>query len=301
MKNALFYYYHLYPEFIIKKQGKCIFNLEDLSYQLTPVTRGEEELEEIVSLNAFLSEEKYPKIVLNIFGQPLSFIENHNYILISSPISWHSKIEHWQIDYLFIDQNWFPLLNHSNWYYLWIRKIDYFEYQKDYIKNKYPLLYNSLDYYIGLAENAISYINAKERKSTPLTNQVVLAHRRIKPKMSQEEYNDPFNLILDYKERDQAEYLKSFYFSNELTRERLDAILEEFDRVGVDFERLLARLLFPSYYFDCYERIVNDIEPETSILSYTTRTADYEAFLREIWHKIKKKRNIPFLDWLNKI
>ena len=91
MKNALFYYYHLYPEFIIKKQGKCIFNLEDLSYQLTPVTRGEEELEEIVSLNAFLSEEKYPKIVLNIFGQPLSFIENHNYILISSPISWHSK------------------------------------------------------------------------------------------------------------------------------------------------------------------------------------------------------------------
>ena len=50
MKNALFYYYHLYPEFIIKKQGKCIFNLEDLSYQLTPCDkrrrriRGDREL-----------------------------------------------------------------------------------------------------------------------------------------------------------------------------------------------------------------------------------------------------------------
>ena len=42
---------------------------------------------------------------------------------------------------------------------MWIRKIDYFEYQISQFGKKYPIIRESFNYYVGLAENGISLLN----------------------------------------------------------------------------------------------------------------------------------------------
>ncbi len=299
MQNALFYYYHLYPESIWKKKGRFFFSKDNINYQLIPIHRSEQEIKQIVELNMLLPFDQFPKIIKNQMGQYLSQIENHFYLLTA--FFTQNRNQQWnQFQnplYLPLPIPNFPLLNHSNWYDLWIKKIDYFEYQKAYIKNKYPLLYNSLDYYIGLAENAISYIKEVENREGGRQN-IGIAHRRLTKQQTLEEINDPLNIILDYQERDMAEYLKNLFWDNQITEVKLEELLEQIILSKGNLPRLLARLLFPSYYFDCYEKIINDIEEEKSILKYTQKTEDYEAFLKEIWHKAMQKQTLPIPDWL---
>ena len=49
------------------------------------------------------------------------------------------------------------LLNHSRWNSLWSSKIDYFEYQKEFIKIKYKTLYQTLDYFQSIYPEADIY------------------------------------------------------------------------------------------------------------------------------------------------
>ena len=45
------------------------------------------------------------------------------------------------------------------WQDLWIKKIDYYEYQINQFKKKYPYLYQTFSYYSGLTESAIMLAN----------------------------------------------------------------------------------------------------------------------------------------------
>ena len=61
---------------------------------------------------------------------------------------------------------------------------------------------------------------------------------------------------------------------------------------------LIARLLFPSHYFDIYEKIINETLKEKEIINVLKRTDEYEKFLRYIYNFINKKKPILKIDWL---
>ena len=48
---------------------------------------------------------------------------------------------------------------------------------------------------------------------------------------------------------------------------------------------LIARILYPSFYFDKYDDIVNNKENESSILKITSRINEYEKYLNDIFRK----------------
>ena len=135
-----------------------------------------------------------------------------------------------------IGEAWFVLLRHKNdsvnllyeilhpvfiyrqlnfalnlrWDYLWIQKINYYEYQMLHVHDIYPALSESFYYYEGLAENAISYINYNFSYHT-YEKKLYLCHNRI----SEKNFFNPLNLTIDYYARDIAEYIKFLFFSDE--------------------------------------------------------------------------------------
>ena len=109
-----------------------------------------------------------------------------------------------------ININIIPELERNNWETLWANRIDFLE---EYISqniNKYPLIRESSDYFIGLAENAISYLVNTKRENIKdnVLDRKVISHITISNSL----YN-PLNIIFDHRARDIAEYIKYSFFT----------------------------------------------------------------------------------------
>ena len=59
-----------------------------------------------------------------------------------------------------------------------------------------------------------------------------------------------------------------------------------------------ARLLYPSYYFDVYDDIIQEKVNEESIKKYIEKNISYEIFLKDIYKYVKLKYRMPEIEWL---
>ena len=298
MKNTLFYYYGLTPEKIIKKDNYYYFYLDNYIYYLYKVNKPLEYINELIILLRNVYNNSFMMIIFNINKEALSIINNHYYILLRAAKNNRFNINDiYNPTYCPKEASNLKLLNHSSWNNLWSSKIDYFEYQKDYIKIKYKTLYQTLDYFIGLGENAISYFNATNSYLTKEFNDtLVLSRRRVN--LSNLSFYNPLNIVIDNKARDSAEYLKYLFITDDYTYDFLDEFLTNLNYSTYQYGLLIARLLFPSHYFDIYEKIINETLKEKEIINVLKRTDEYEKFLRYIYNFINKKKPILKIDWL---
>ena len=304
LNNTISYYYHLYPETIIKRKKKYIFEYHQVYYIFEPITRPLNEMEEILRLNEYSSfyNSSIGLIEKNIEGKYITILNNKYYVLISNRAP-NRRIYFSDLLVVkdFIPLNNFMLLKRNDWVNLWSKKNDYFEYQKEYIKTKFPILYYSLDYYIGLSENAISYIGQVEREMKPSErDHLVLAKKRVHYNDNLHEFQSPLNIVIDYKERDVSEYFKSLFLDDCYNEEEIINYLKKLPASGFGMGLLMGRMLFPSFYFDLYKKIVNDVIPEKEIYKIIDKSDDYEYFLRFIYFEINKIIKIPRIDWLHK-
>lgn len=302
IKNFINYYYHLYPVEIIKISKAYKFHINTMTYFLYLVSDMQEEINEQVLLNKELGKVNFPSIIVNnCFDKAYSLIEGKWYVLVIYNFT-NRRI--CVSDLANIGNNHLKNVNYrgldrSDWYTLWCKKIDYFEYQKNYICNKYPLLYNTLDYFIGYAEVAISYINEINRKiERNISDDLVVCHKRLYINSEMFDFYNPFSLILDYKARDIGEYLKNLFFygySDEQVKKVLLICNTSFQR-----HLVMARVLFPSFYFDCYEDIINGVINENEVLPILNKIKDYEDFLLYLYNLLKETDFLIRIDFLER-
>ena len=298
MKNTLFYYYGLTPEKIIKKDNYYYFYLDNYIYYLYKVNRPLEYINELIILLKSVYNNVFMMIIINNNKEALSIINNNYYILLKSPKNNKFNINDiYNPIYCPKEVSNLKILNHSNWNNLWSSKIDYFEYQKDYIKIKYKTLYQTLDYFIGLGENAISYFNATNSYiNKDFNDALVLSRRRVN--LDDLSFYNPLNIVIDNKARDSAEYLKYLFIIDNYTYDFLDNFITNLNYSTYSYSLLISRLLFPSHYFDIYEKIINETLKEKEILNILKRVDEYEKFLKYIYNLINKKKAILKIDWL---
>lgn len=61
---------------------------------------------------------------------------------------------------------------------------------------------------------------------------------------------------------------------------------------------LYARLLYPSYYFDIYENVMNHTEEEEKLIPIIDLASEYEVFLKEAYIEINKYAPIEGINWI---
>ena len=64
---------------------------------------------------------------------------------------------------------------------------------------------------------------------------------------------------------------------------------------------LYARLLYPSYYFDIYEDVMNNDGDQEKIIPIINKVPEYEIFLKKAYLEISRYTNLERIDWLMKI
>ena len=292
MKNTINYYYNLNINTIHQKEKNYYFKVDNKNYLLLKCSNIEEP-DDIYRLNIYLSQIlPVNRIVLNVNNEVITKINDSNYLLLelfsnNNKINLNNIIELSNIRIPFsVDK-----LRRNDWYNLWIKKIDYFEYQLSQIGKKYPLIRESFNYYIGLAENAIILVNNIDFNNIPLG----LSHRRI-TNMSFNLYN-PLNIVIDARIRDVCEYFKFCFFNNIDISMELELFLS-YNSFDINEAKLfLARMFFPTYYFDLYEKIIDNEIDESEIKKVIIKADNYEKILKQVYYHFKNNQiNIEWLE-----
>lgn len=308
MKNVLNYYYNFLIEELVQTKKKYTFYDQQYQYIFLPFTRSLEEAPALYLLNLEIIKTKplYQRIILNKDKQILTLVNQIPYILLQVPQTENRLLQledlH-EYDVTVIPKNIRQLtaLVRFDWVHLWKEKIDYFEYQIEHFRKKYAFLTSSISYFIGLGENAIGYIQETITEEKNLNfSPLVVSHKRLSSCESLLDFYNPLNLIIDHKTRDIAEYLKSLFYNDCYKLEEISAFFRVEKLNRLDYRLLFGRLLFPSFYFDLYDQIINGYQPEESILTITNRIVEYERYLYDIFLILKQYSDIPQIDWITK-
>lgn len=177
------------------------------------------------------------------------------------------------------------------WSTLWSNRVDYYLEQLKEVVDINEIKY-AMDYYISLAEIAISYFNTLEEiyKSNELT--YTISHHITSSPVSKYELYNPSNMCKDLIVRDVAEYIKASFFEDILTN---NEILNLIDRINLN-EQLanyfLVRLIYPSYMFKIYDNYIETKEIDRKFYEYMKKSREYEHLLANIYNKLKLKFSI---------
>lgn len=297
MKNIIEYYYNLQLVELQEKQNNYTFKVKNNNYILKEYNNNLDNINDIYTLNKYINN-YYPidKIILNKYNAPLTKVNNTYYILIKTnerkelKLSIISNLSNIKLPEI-------KSLERNNWEILWSNMIDYYESQIGQNEKKYPLIRESFDYFIGLGENAISYlVNTKKEVQKEINDNKVLSHNNL--------YNslyDPLNIIIDHKSRDVAEYIKiSFFKNNKNIFKELDEYFF-YNRYSLYGIRVLyARIIYPSFYFKLYDEIFREKKEEKELNKIINRINEYEIYLKDIYLYLNKYYNIPNIEWLKK-
>lgn len=301
MKNILDYYYHFANISLHYSNGIYSFEKDNSFYLFKEVTRSIGEMREIYQLLQVRSN-YYHKIILNKDRQFITWVDQKAYVLLQVKIV---NSDPFLPEYLFKREEGLEHINPSssltrtNWADLWSRKIDYYEYQIEHIEKKYPLLASSIYYYIGLAENAISYVmdsNLHEKKEP--RDQLTFSHIRLYVSTTSMDYYDPSTIILDHVSRDIAGYLKSAFFDDVYQEREIQILLQRAQLSRYGYRLLIGRMLYPSYYFDLYDQIIIGRKEEKEMKRIMMRAEEYRKYVKMIYHYINEIVEIPKIDWL---
>lgn len=305
MEQFLKYFYDIYIDNLYKKDNKYYFYKDNSLFCIVKNYRLPEELKDILEI-CYEMQSRFPvsQIVFNKFGQINSDYDNNNYILLKINTSMSSDITINDIikinNSLFLNKDKKELYR-NNWAKLWESKVDYFEYQiKELGRNK-KIILNSFSYYIGLAENAISIANICELYNKDNMNEkVVLSHRRINYPCMEYEFYNPLEYIFDIQVRDVSEYLKSMFFYTDRNRtiRELKNYLLSTRLSNYEANMLYARLLYPTYYFDIYEKVIEDLKEESELLDIINKVDEYEFFLKEAYFELSRMYKIEQINWI---
>lgn len=305
MKDKIRYEYKIEVQDLKEELNYYSFKINEQYFYLTKVRRNMAEFQDIVKLQQELLSKNYPVAqIVPTISKSLTILENNEpYVLLTLT---EPNKEYSLMDMLKIwDQMPLNSQNHHlerpDWNFLWSEKVDYFEYQISQLGKDKKVVINTFGYFVGLCENAISYVNKVNATIKPINKNLVLSHKRVKYPNTHLNYDNPLNLIFDLEVRDVAEFLKGeMLVDKEYALIDLKSYLKMRHLDLYSLNMLYARLIYPSYYFDLYENVMNFNVDEDCLIKIMEKTPEIEDFLKKSYEIIAGFGPIEAIDWLMK-
>ncbi len=276
MKELIQKFYRLFPNTIHKEKNYYTFFDQGSLYYFY-------EIEEDTNLSfAYSISIYYPQFysfVRNVNQMIITRDSNHSYVLLRDKgISFTQFLS-------------YPIFHHYitlKWKELWIKRCDSILFNYPNIKGNSLMIDESIDYYIGLLELSISIIgnHSKNYYSS------YLGHIQF----DKNEYYNPFNVKEDVCERDFGEYLKYLFLVGNYSKQELSLLIKE-NSSFYQYQLVLARVLYPNYYFDLVDQILYQHYDDSilkNIIERVMEFQDYVLFLQEEFSKYEEIKKIVF-------
>lgn len=155
-------------------------------------------------------------------------------------------------------------------------------------------LLNDFNYYIGMAENAITIFNSSKQMQG--YSRQTISHYRIHYPNYYLYYYDPTELTIDYISRDIAEYIKSKFYLQGISIQEVLELIQKYQLNEKEICILIARLVYPNFYFDFIRE--NSHNNKKSTFEIIRKREEYEKFLKGILEQIKTTNLSININWL---
>lgn len=305
MKEKIKNEYNIDVDGLISKPNYVMFQIDNNYFYLTKIRRNEQEVKELMEMYTELIQKNYPVNTIiptkngNLFLQDDK--EYYILIMVVNPLEEYSLTDMIKTWDKLVLTNRQSVLYRPDWGSLWSEKIDYFEYQIRELGKDKPVVLNTFGYFVGLTENAICYVNKVNKTLKPANLHLVLCHRRVWYPNYRLNYNNPLQFVIDLEVRDVAEYLKGMALED-INYALID--LQTYLKIRkldvYSLSMLYARLLYPSYYFDLYEDVMNFEVDEDCLLKILEKIDDIELFLKKSYEIISNFGLIEPVTWIMK-
>lgn len=303
MNNIINYYYGINVFDIYKYMDKYVFNYNGIKYYFVKYDRARNDIKGILDVCGELKKRNIltNDLVCNKFNNYITPYKNELYVLIRQNIK-KSNIN--INDIFYIQNNTLNMLVdksiiRTNCIKLWEEKLDFYEKKSLELNERYSLIKRTIDYYIGLGENAIVYlINNNVRIS-----KMVLSHRRLDNMNDSFDFYNPLNYIFDVKSRDIADYIKNLFFYDQASEDLIISFFKYLNFSREEYILLIARLLYPTYYFDLIDKVILFDEDDEILKNIINKSQSYIKMIKKLFYYINNelKMNIPIIEWIIKI
>ena len=177
------------------------------------------------------------------------------------------------------------------WGTLWSNRVDYYLEQIAEVVEQKEIKY-AMDYYISLAEIAISYFNTLSEIYNENTVTFTLSHHIVTSPIDKYMFYNPSNMCFDLSVRDIAEYIKESFFNDILTNYEILSLIDKINLNESLANYLLVRIIYPSYIFKLYDIFIETKELNKKFYEYMKKSREYETLLSTIYNKLKLKYSI---------
>ena len=291
MKTFLFEQYGYYP----KMFENYSFQLNGWKFKLEQVDLKDDVLEYICEYleyirNIFSGEGSF--IVKNRSGKNTSFYDNKKYVLVSNKERKMTLKDFNVLHYLCIEKE--KTINLKNLILVWRERMDIIERESIYSLRLDSVYYRenyeiSL-YGLGLAQNALQYLNECIEIYGEELGGLTLTHKRVND-MDSFSFFNPFNLVIDHPIRD----LSELYKNNCIEYSELIEILECYKLDEKLASIMMARLLYPCKIFDLLD---GDVVKKDVNLKIDYSIEKEFAKLKKIYVFLRTQYKIMPIVWL---
>ncbi|GAB2544112.1 protein kinase family protein [Gracilibacillus alcaliphilus] len=202
--------------------------------------------------------------------------------------------------------------NYGQWKQLWANKVDQYEllyqqlYQQRPTNSMIREFVNFFPYIVGIAENAIQYMNSVEQeRQFSEQDQPTITFGRYHGEVTADFiYCNHF--IYDHSVRDLAEKLRPFLLEQEGLQDPecysfLRSYLGEMPLSPFGWKLLYARLIFPIHLFDWVDQIRQSPQSATPIKQMIEYQKNYQRHLKTFFYQLgidERELNSIQLDWI---
>lgn len=294
MKNVIYNYYNILVDELNKSDNNYFFYFNDELFFFYLVLNDVKLVENIYK---YIIENNIESFIIlpNKDGNLFSEIDNKKYALlkVKGILKYEVKFDEFK---------YYPVNGEGiNWGALWGERLDYYEVQIRELGIKYQTVLNSFGMFSGLAENAILYFNMTMEKFGDLEKEIGIVHNRIKYPCYLIDYYNPLSYVIDYSVRDISEYIKSYVLSDDFDTNNVVTLINRMNLNDLMFNLLYARLLYPTFYFDVFDKIILEDAKDSDIVFVLNKLDNYLEMLQSVYNNFNNKYNAFRIEWLNKI
>lgn len=273
----------------VKKIYRDCFFLNNEKIKIVKLKNKDKNIEDIEKLFLLSNELYYKKIHVNTFilnKKGKCYTNKNNECIVLMKINDMEDLV--ELDYLrLFEQN--NNLDTKNIVKEWQDEIDNFEGKLAGFNNEKNIVQKTANYYIGLAENAVSLLN-----ETKNINNESIGIKMNPLNYSKSNVNNPFNYFKISRMYNISLYIKNKIFTNNVSYNELDKIIKEI-KTDSDEIALFSYMLYPDYYMYEIKEKIN----EEKIKKIVRFIKVYEKVLKYLKENMKKNKKIELFVWLN--
>lgn len=288
MKNFILLNYNIEVDKIYSDK---YFFVNDEKIYIIRTNKKDKEIDYLAALSneLFLNGIKVNTFIINNEKKYFTKKDNINIVLL--------RVNEYENDFNINDiirfQNINSDLENVNIIDKWSKTIDDLENELVDYNEEYQLIQNSIDYFIGMGENAISLLNNHKDK---IVNDSIghLINYKVFNKCI---LNNPFNFIKINKMYDIANYIKYKLLTNRVDYDEIDIIIN--NNSDIENIYLFSCMMFPNIYFDLVNNIIKENEAEETLNKIINIIKDHRILLINMQNSMKNVKDVKLITWLS--